>query len=876
MPLLDVERLNSPLDDCGLSTGYFGHHRIPLFTADILRDALMRPKIRVALLRAFRVTILRTWLSTLSKAVWGIYLILTSIYCLLAFLPYTYVALIKEPPYSWMPWFASHHAVLYLLALAGIAATQWPKGKRLGFLALFGALVAAGVGLLAQPFMPTLQDNQSAYWWSVIALLPLMLVAGADLRKTLQITDGDLDGMFSYSNALLIAVFVTLIYGIASQLRTYAERASLQSGSGWIELSLWSLMSHTLLAVLIVSVFNLIRVASRRTRRPGPVGLVASGILAFAFLRTILLRFLGSAFSFEGWEAQLYAGWLAGALIAWMGWVALPFVRGTESTRSYKFALVATVLALSVFAVVFPTVVAGSDWNGVLQNTFTVIFWAALTVCVYRLRPRRANYSAVTMLAIVLFASFGYKALQATEIFWATPLGMTDDEVAHTMENYASGDASFQLVHHLLGNGREEACGDLCRILRENTNVRDAEAVRDLKLVDQLVPAHGSRPNIFIFVIDSLRQDYVGAYNSKVDFTSNLDAFASDSTVIHNVYTQYAGTSLSEPAIWAGAMLLHAHYLQPFTRLNSLEKLAAADGYRMVVSDDEILRQLLSPVDNLVKLDTDKKIWNQLEVCSTIRQAEGLFDNGRNEKEPVFFYTQPKNVHQFARNDLPMANRNNWRLRPGFNNRIAYEVHQVDECLGSFFNFLKARALYDDSVIIVTSDHGDATGELGRFSHSLSIFPEVMRVPLLVHLPADMRRRVMYDDTHLSTLTDITPSLYYLLGHRPIVANPLFGHPLFVETRGELERYRRTQVFLASDERAVYGLLTDNGRFLYTTYDSPARSFLFDLERDPDALHNLITDSAKRRYDGQIIDYLHRVAEFYGYKPGVGSLLAAR
>jgi hypothetical protein len=97
-----------------------------------------------------------------------------------------------------------------------------------------------------------------------------------------------------------------------------------------------------------------------------------------------------------------------------------------------------------------------------------------------------------------------------------------------------------------------------------------------------------------------------------------------------------------------------------------------------------------------------------------------------------------------------------------------------------------------------------------------------------------------------------------------------------VETRGELERYRRTQVFLASDERAVYGLLTDNGRFLYTTYDSPARSFLFDLERDPDALHNLITDSAKRRYDGQIIDYLHRVADFYGYKPGVGSLLAAR
>lgn len=805
-------------------------------------------------------------------------MILTSSYCLLAFLPYTYVALIKEPPYPWMPWFANHHAVLYLLALAGIAATQWPKEKKISFLALLGFLAVAGVGLLFRPFMTTLQDNQTAYWWSVIALLPLMLVAGVDLRLHWSVADGgDADGMFSYSNAVLIAVFVTVIYGSGSLLHTYAERASLQLDGVWMELSLWSVISHTLLAIVIVSLFNLIRLASKRTRHPRQVNLVAGGALAFIFLWAALFRFLESAFSFERWEAYLYAASLAAALTVWMAWIVLPFVGDSEQLpRRHKFVLAAVVLALSSFAVVLPTMVTGSDWNGVLQNTFTVIFWVTLSVCVYRLRPRRATYSAVTMLAIVLFAGFGYKALQATEIFWAKPLGATDDDVAHAMENYASGDASFQLAHHLLGNGRGEACGDLCRILRENTNVRDAEALRDLQLVGRLVPSRGPHPNIFIFVIDSLRQDYVGAYNSKVDFTPNLNAFAADSVLIHNVYTQYAGTSLSEPAIWAGAMLLHAHYLQPFARVNSLEKLATADGYQMVVSDDEILRQLLSPADNLVKLDTDKKFWNQLEVCSTIRQTEATIDSGLGGERPVLFYTQPKNVHQFARNELPMMNRGNWRLRPGFNNRIAYEVHQVDECLGVFFNFLKARGLYDNSIVIVTSDHGDATGELGRSSHSLSIFPEVMRVPLIIHLPAQMRRRVVYDDAHLSALTDITPSLYYLLGHRPIVSNPLFGHPLFVESREELERYQRHELFLASDERAVYGLLTDNGRYLYTTYDSPARSFLFDLDHDPNAQHNLITDSAKRTYDGQIIDYLHQVAAFYGYKPGVGSLLAAR
>src|SRR5207302_8238889 len=91
-------------------------------------------------------------------------------------------------------------------------------------------------------------------------------------------------------------------------------------------------------------------------------------------------------------------------------------------------------------------------------------------------------------------------------------------------------------AHHILGNSRNEVCGDLCRILRENTNVRDTRVHNDLQFVDQLTPTKGERPNIFVFVIDSMRPDYLGAYNSKVDFTPNLDAFARDSIVVRNAY----------------------------------------------------------------------------------------------------------------------------------------------------------------------------------------------------------------------------------------------------------------------------------------------------------------------------------------------------
>jgi arylsulfatase A-like enzyme len=376
-------------------------------------------------------------------------------------------------------------------------------------------------------------------------------------------------------------------------------------------------------------------------------------------------------------------------------------------------------------------------------------------------------------------------------------------------------------------------------------------------------------------VIDSMRPDYLGAYNPKADFTPNLDTLARDSVVVRNVWTPYAGTSLSEPAIWAGAMQLHAHFLQPFERVNSLEKLVKTDGYQMIVSYDEILREILSPSDDLVKLDTDKKLWNQLEFCSTVQQAESALDHRAGAARPIFLYTQPKNVHQFARNDLPQAKAANWPAHPGFNYRVSFELHQVDECMGGFIGWLKTRGLYDNSVIIVTSDHGDATGEFGRNSHSLVIYPEIMRVPLIMHLPKSMQGKFVHDDERVSALIDITPTLYYVLGHRPIVSNPLFGHPLLMETAEELHRYHRDDLFMASDVRAAYGVLADNGRYFYAIYDSPAQSYLYDLVQDPHGEHNVLTDALKKHYDEQVIEHLHTIADFYGYKPGIGSLLTS-
>jgi len=822
---------------------------------------------------------LRLGIKALLKTFWGVYLLLTSLYCLLAFLPYTYYFLIKAPAYAWMPWFAQHHALLYWFALGVAAVGYWPGKKTTSHTGIYLALILPGLYLLARPLLPLLQSNRSAYIASLLALMTLILTAAAGAREYWIRLDSKSSGCFRYSTAVLTAVLVAVLYSGGTALSAYLETGSLVFHLQEVELSAWSVLSHVLVAVLIFSALNLITLLSGKTRYSGQVrtGLIAG--LCFAFLWMGLERFMTNFLSFEGWMAQLYAASLAAAMAIFAGSIVLPFLvpqdrLSTESLRQHSRAGAMVIAALTAAgAVALPSLIRGGDWNGVLQGTCTLIFWLVLSVCLYRLRPHAKRYSVAAILAVLLVSAFAYKGLQASEVIWARPLGDTDDAISRRMEAYASQNASFQLVHELLGNSRGERCGDLCRILREYTDIRNASAI-EVPLVNSLTPGKRYRPNIFLFVIDSLRPDYLGAYNPRVDFTPNLDALARDSVALHNVYTQYAGTSLSEPAIWAGAMLLHAHYQQPFLKMNNLEKLAQADDYQLIVSWDEVLRQILSPADGAIKLDTDKPLWNQLEACSTIRQAESVLDR-RDPARPVLFYAQPKNVHQFAHNDLPRATKANWIYRPGFNNRVAYEVHQVDGCIGGFVSYLKARGMYDDSVIIITSDHGDATGELGRSSHSTIIYPEIIRVPLIVHLPAKWQQGFVCDDHRVSALTDITPSLYYLLGHRPIRHDPMLGHPLFTTTRQELESYSHPDLFLASDVRAAYGILDDNGRFLYVTYDSPPESYLFDLGGDPDGLHNVLTPQLKQQYDERIIQYLQQVGNYYDYRPGMGSLLAS-
>jgi arylsulfatase A-like enzyme len=260
----------------------------------------------------------------------------------------------------------------------------------------------------------------------------------------------------------------------------------------------------------------------------------------------------------------------------------------------------------------------------------------------------------------------------------------------------------------------------------------------DIKLAGEWTRTEGEQPNIFIFVIDSLRQDYVSPYNRAVNFTPNIEKFARESLVMRNAFTRYGGTVLAEPSIWTGTLQLHKQYIEPFYPMNSLQKLIEEEDYDSFITIDPVVRIVTKPSADVTELDRDYS-WFEYDFCRTLKELQGKIDERQRPSRPMFVYTEPQNVHRVVLKDkgepVPPGER-----YPGFYAPYASQVKQMDGCFGEFIEHLKSRELFDNSIVILTSDHGDSLGEEGRWGHSYWMFPEILRVPLMIHLPARLQK----------------------------------------------------------------------------------------------------------------------------------------
>jgi arylsulfatase A-like enzyme len=183
-------------------------------------------------------------------------------------------------------------------------------------------------------------------------------------------------------------------------------------------------------------------------------------------------------------------------------------------------------------------------------------------------------------------------------------------------------------------------------------------------------------------------------------------------------------------------------------------------------------------------------------------------------------------------------------------------IRHVDQMLGEFVAHLRQTGRWERTLMIVTSDHGEALGEHGLRHHGLESYEEFARIPMLLKTPGDDHPRT--SDAAVS-LIDATVTLVAAAGLTPPAT--FQGDDLRVLARGESRRYPVVSQMLITgvDGRPVrqQNLLVD-GTSRYMHDRITERSWLFDLADDPEQMRPLDGRGEYRRELLDLLDVLER------------------
>jgi len=324
-------------------------------------------------------------------------------------------------------------------------------------------------------------------------------------------------------------------------------------------------------------------------------------------------------------------------------------------------------------------------------------------------------------------------------------------------------------------------------------------------------PEQGRQPDIFLYLIDTLRADALGTYGSKLGLTPRIDAFAREATTYERAWAPSSWTLPSTVSILSGVYPFEHGMIQTGDYLPGAvpwlpEELAKA-GYETAAFSQWPLGRAFGVQRGFGNYYLDvrlaKKSYSEL--------ARGLFwqhDFRREDpRRPLFAYvhvSDPHAAYEPSGADRTHADRTPGTLPPELYNpqiflaqgfgknaadtahlRALYEgeVQHADRQFGAFLDLLRYLGLYEKSLVILVSDHGEEFYEHGGFDHGRTLYPELLHVPLIVKLPGE--ETGLRISQRVSTV-DLPPTILALLG-RSFGELRLHGKPLPMAAPGSAD-----------------------------------------------------------------------------------------
>jgi arylsulfatase A-like enzyme len=336
-------------------------------------------------------------------------------------------------------------------------------------------------------------------------------------------------------------------------------------------------------------------------------------------------------------------------------------------------------------------------------------------------------------------------------------------------------------------------------------------------------PGPGTKPNVLLITIDTLRPDHLSCYGYARETSPHLDRLARESILFTRAQTPRAKTTPAMASVFSG-LYPHGHgvreLLQPIAPEIPLlaERLRAA-GYRTgAVVGNFVLKREHSGLDRGFDLwidslpdragvppdDAPQRRAASLTDAGLV--ALGLAAAGGEDFEPSTAFTadrapwflwlhymdphgayDPPAEHRvfdhpgagpmlegesqsrrrlYAYNLPPDARLPDGRMDAGLTrDRYDGEIRYADAEIGRLLEALRAGGRLENTVVIVTSDHGESLGEHDYwFEHGLYAYEATCRVPLIVRLPGGRPGRRPGRREGDMSLVDLTPTLLDYLG----------------------------------------------------------------------------------------------------------------
>lgn len=385
------------------------------------------------------------------------------------------------------------------------------------------------------------------------------------------------------------------------------------------------------------------------------------------------------------------------------------------------------------------------------------------------------------------------------------------------------------------------------------------------------------KPNVILVMVDTLRADHLSCYGGEVP-TPNLCRIARDGAryqgFSHASWTKPATASLltstvpsthnamSKPSSLSEDLILIPEALQAagyttggiVSNVNLAESFGFDQGYDDYYylgpdylfgaqeSSSKLIVYQLGRQVALGMFGGDEVYFNDFYQDSEVVNgvAKGWLDEHADERFFLFLhYMDPHDPYfEHPYNGVGIARVSMQEPEPEMAERLQAlyrgEIEYLDRNFGELLAELDAAGVYDDTVIVLTADHGEEFGEHGGFWHGLTLYEEQIHVPLLVKWAKGGPGPEQGATSGIARLIDVGPTILGAAGVE--VPDTMQGIDLRTPFAARLEKDRQVFAEENHEGNVLWALRTEDEKLIVANPGNPrglpAREY-FDISGDP-------------------------------------------